>query len=145
MSSRGIIRQIIGAVVDVEFDYGELPLLYHALDVVDGPVPIVLEVQQSIGDRMVRAIALGVTDGLQRGMVAVSRGTTIEVPVGEGTLGRILNVVGDSIDNQGEVLGPRKSIHRAPPAYSELEASAHILETGIKVIDLIAPLVKGGK
>ncbi len=145
MGSQGIIRQIIGAVVDVEFPQGDLPLVNHALDVKTPTHSLVLEVQYALGDRMVRAIALGVTEGLARGTAVTSRGTTIEVPVGEGTLGRILNVLGEPIDEAGPVEGALRSIHQDPPKYSELQASAQIFETGIKVIDLIAPLVKGGK
>ncbi len=146
MSVKGSIKQIIGAVVDVEFPEGDLPLLYHALDVqTDKKEKVVLEVQSSMGDRVVRAISLGVTDGLQRDMTVISRGCPIEVPVGEGTLGRILNVVGDPIDLKGPIDGPKRSIHQDPPAYESLQASVEIFVTGIKVIDLIAPLVKGGK
>jgi F-type H+-transporting ATPase subunit beta len=145
MGSQGIIRQIIGAVVDVEFPEGDLPLVNYALDVKTETHTLVLEVQYALGDRLVRAIALGVTDGLTRGIRVTSRGTTIEVPVGEGTLGRILNVLGEPIDEAGSVEGPLRSIHQDPPKYSDLQSSAQIFETGIKVIDLIAPLVKGGK
>ena len=145
MSSTGIIRQIIGAVIDVEFPTGDLPLSKYALDVVTKTQRVVLEVQYALGNRLVRAIAMGVTDGLKRGDTVTSRGTTIEVPVGEATLGRILNVLGEPIDEAGPVDAPLRSIHQDPPKYSELQSSAQIYETGIKVIDLIAPLVKGGK
>ncbi len=145
MGSQGVIRQIIGAVVDVEFPQGELPLVNYALDVQTDTHKLVLEVQYGLGDRMVRAIALGVTDGLKRGTPVTSRGTTIEVPVGEGTLGRILNVLGEPIDESGPVEGNLRSIHQDPPKYSDLQSSAQIFVTGIKVIDLLAPLVKGGK
>jgi len=146
MGSQGIIRQIIGAIVDIEFPQGDLPLIHYALDVQTETHTLVLEVQYALGDRLVRAIALGVTDGLQRGTLVTSRGTTIEVPVGEATLGRILNVIGEPIDEAGPILNaPLRSIHQEPPKYSDLQSSAQIFETGIKVIDLIAPLVKGGK
>jgi len=142
--SKGTIVQIIGAVVDVEFDRNAVPKVYDALTV-DGK-PIMLEVQQQLGDGVVRTIALGSTDGLRRGLVVTNTNAPISVPVGEKTLGRIMDVMGNPIDQAGEI-GAEKHmpIHRKPPAYADQSSSVEILETGIKVIDLIMPIAKGGK
>jgi F-type H+-transporting ATPase subunit beta len=147
----GTIVQIIGPVLDVEFPPEHLPELYNALTVNDtkGPVPIHLtvEVQQHIGQNQVRAVAMSSTDGVTRGMEAVDTGGPISVPVGEAALGRILNVLGEPVDG-GAPIGsdvPRWPIHRPSPEFTALEPKTEILETGIKVVDLIAPFVKGGK
>lgn len=140
----GQIVQIIGAVIDVEFKGADLPNIYDAL-LVDG-VNLTLEVQQQIGDNKVRTIAMGSSDGLKRGMGVTNTGMAIEVPVGKATLGRIFDVLGNPIDNAGPVESEVKmKIHRPAPAFDELAASSELLETGVKVIDLICPFAKGGK
>ncbi len=143
--STGTIVQVIGPVVDLRFNAGELPKIYNAL-VMQEP-KLTLEVQQHLGDNCVRAIALGSTDGLKRGMQFEDTGAAIKVPVGQATLGRIMNVLGDGIDFEGADVDSedRWEIHRAAPKFDELSPAAEILETGIKVIDLIAPIAKGGK
>jgi F-type H+/Na+-transporting ATPase subunit beta len=142
--SKGKIVQIIGAVVDVEFDREEVPRVYHALIVDEGQ--IMLEVQQQLGDGVVRAIALGSTDGLKRGLEVSSTGEAITVPVGKETLGRVMDVMGNPIDEAGEIgEQERMPIHRKAPAFEEQATSNELLETGIKVIDLICPFAKGGK
>ncbi|HEX23154.1 MAG TPA: F0F1 ATP synthase subunit beta [Chromatiales bacterium] len=142
--SSGKIVQIIGAVVDVEFPRDAMPKIYEALKLSE--VDLTLEVQQQLGDGVVRAIAMGSTDGLKRGMAVDSTGSAIQVPVGQGTLGRIMDVLGRPIDNVGPVEAEKyMPIHRKPPAFDEQSASVEILETGIKVIDLIMPIAKGGK
>ncbi|MGI9345417.1 MAG: F0F1 ATP synthase subunit beta, partial [Gammaproteobacteria bacterium] len=135
--------QIIGAVIDVEFDGGAIPRIYNALETEDG---LVLEVEQQLGDRMVRCIAMGATEGMKRGIRVRDTGKPIEVPVGEATLGRIMDVLGNPIDFKGDI-GAKEhwAIHRAPPSYDEISGSQELLETGIKVIDLICPFAKGGK
>ncbi|MDR3144023.1 MAG: F0F1 ATP synthase subunit beta [Puniceicoccales bacterium] len=150
MENSGKIVQIIGAVVDVAFDIGSTPDIYNALrvehDVGGKRESIILEVQQHLGSGMVRTVAMSATDGLCRGMVAVDCGTPIEVPVGEEVLGRILNVTGTPIDGCGEVKTAKKySIHRAAPPLTDQDTGSQVLETGIKVIDLICPFLKGGK
>jgi F-type H+-transporting ATPase subunit beta len=142
--SKGKIVQVIGAVVDVEFDRDALPLVYQALTVDD--TDITLEVQQQLGDGVVRTIALGSTDGLKRGLPVTNTGAAISVPVGEKTLGRVMDVLGRPIDEAGPI-GAEKSmpIHRKPPSYEEQAGGNDILETGVKVIDLIMPIAKGGK
>ena len=140
----GTIVQIIGAVVDVEFPRDNMPKVFDALTV-DEP-GLTLEVQQQIGDGVVRAIAMGTTDGLKRGLSVTGTGVPIQVPVGVKTLGRIMNVLGDPIDEKGEIGEEiRMPIHRKAPAFDELSAAAEILETGIKVIDLVCPFAKAGK
>ena len=140
----GQIVQIIGAVIDVEFKGADLPNIYDAL-IVDGE-GLTLEVQQQIGDNKVRTIAMGSSDGLKRGMVVSNTGSAITVPVGKATLGRIFDVLGNAIDNAGPVDAEATSvIHRAAPAFDELAASQELLETGVKIIDLICPFAKGGK
>jgi F-type H+-transporting ATPase subunit beta len=142
--STGNIVQVIGAVIDVEFPRSAVPAVYDALTVADKG--LTLEVQQQLGDGIVRAIAMGTSDGVQRGMQVVNTGAPISVPVGAGTLGRVMNVLGEAIDNAGDIVHDKKMpIHRAPPAYDELSSGIDILETGIKVIDLIMPIAKGGK
>jgi len=142
--SSGKIVQIIGAVVDVEFPREALPKVYDALKVEDKN--IVLEVQQQLGDGVVRSIAMGTSDGLSRGLDVINTGSPIAVPVGKETLGRIMNVLGEPIDEQGPIGEKEKwGIHRKAPSYDEQSASNDLLETGIKVIDLICPFAKGGK
>jgi F-type H+-transporting ATPase subunit beta len=142
--SQGKIVQCIGAVVDVEFDRGSIPKVYDALTM-DGS-ELTLEVQQQLGDGVVRTIALGSSDGLRRGMVVKNTGAQIKVPVGTKTLGRIMDVLGRPIDEMGDIGAEQvMSIHRKAPAFDELSASTELLETGIKVIDLICPFAKGGK
>ncbi len=142
--STGKIVQIIGAVVDVEFPRDEVPKVYDALKIVD--TGTVMEVEQLLGDGVVRTIAMGTTDGLKRGMAVESTGSPIKVPVGTKTLGRIMNVLGEPIDEKGPIGAEEEwVIHRKAPKYIEQAASNDILETGIKVIDLICPFAKGGK
>jgi F-type H+-transporting ATPase subunit beta len=142
--SSGKIVQIIGAVVDVEFPRDGMPKVHDALKLDD--VDLTLEVQQQLGDGVVRTIAMGSSDGLKRGMSALSTGAPIQVPVGQGTLGRIMDVLGRPVDHAGEVKADKlMPIHRKPPAFDEQSASVEVLETGIKVIDLIMPIAKGGK
>jgi len=142
--SAGNIVEIIGAVVDVEFPRNSVPKVYDALKVNDAG--LTLEVQQQLGDGIVRTIAMGSTDGLRRGLTASNTGAPISVPVGAKTLGRIMNVLGDPVDEQGPI-GADSSwpIHRPAPTFAEQAAGIEILETGIKVIDLICPFNKGGK
>ena len=144
MNQEGVIVEIIGAVVDVEFPAGNIPGVYDALTVDGGD--LVLEVQQQLGDGVVRTIALGSSEGLSRGLKVAGTGEPVKVPVGEKTLGRIMDVLGRPIDDAGEV-GAQETmaIHRAPPPYVEQSQALEILETGIKVIDLIMPISKGGK
>lgn len=147
----GRVVQIIGPVLDVEFEPEHLPELYNALRIQDatGPIPInlVLEVQQHIGQNQVRAVAMSSTDGVTRGMEALDLGGPISVPVGEAPLGRILNVLGEPVDGGPPIAASveRWPIHRPAPKFTELEPKTQIFETGIKVVDLIAPFVKGGK
>ncbi|SDB36296.1 F0F1 ATP synthase subunit beta [Belnapia rosea] len=141
----GRIAQVLGAVVDVQFP-GELPAMLNALTTKNGNNTLVLEVSQHLGERTVRCIAMDSTDGLVRGQEVVDTGTGIAVPVGEGTLGRILNVIGEPIDERGPVPHEKTyTIHRAAPSFEDQATSAEILVTGIKVIDLLAPYLKGGK
>ncbi|MDW6002430.1 F0F1 ATP synthase subunit beta [Vibrio mangrovi] len=142
----GKIVQIIGAVVDVEFPQSEVPSVYDALNVVDAQGRLVLEVQQQLGGGVVRAIVMGSSDGLRRGMTVENTGAPISVPVGTKTLGRIMNVLGDAIDERGEIgAEDTYSIHREAPSYEEQSNATELLETGVKVIDLICPFAKGGK
>ena len=145
--SIGIVAQVIGPVLDIKFNDGELPQLLSAIEVDNGSdKKLVVEVAQHIGDDVVRCIAMSSTDGLTRGAKAVDTGSSITVPVGEKCLGRIFNLLGDPVDNQPAPQDvERWAIHRDAPAYDEQETSAEILETGIKVVDLIAPYAKGGK
>ncbi|HQT29657.1 MAG TPA: F0F1 ATP synthase subunit beta [Thiobacillus sp.] len=142
--SNGKIVQIIGAVVDVEFSRESMPGVFEALKM--QTPELTLEVQQQLGDGVVRAIAMGSTDGLRRGMEVMATGNPIMVPVGQATLGRIMNVLGTPIDEAGPVNADKlMPIHRKPPAYADQATAVEILETGIKVIDLIMPIAKGGK
>ena len=142
--SQGKVVQIIGAVVDVEFPRESVPKVYDALKI-EG-MPITLEVQQQLGDGVVRTIALGSTDGLKRGLVVNNTGDGIKVPVGKATLGRIMDVLGNPIDEAGPINAQDQwVIHRAAPSYDEQAAANELLETGIKVIDLVCPFAKGGK
>lgn len=142
--SSGKIVQIIGAVVDVEFPRDSLPKIYDALTVEEAG--LTLEVQQQLGDGVVRAIAMGVTDGLKRDAAVSNTGESIQVPVGQKTLGRIMDVLGNPIDEKGPIgEDVRMSIHRKAPSFDELSASNELLESGIKVIDLVCPFAKGGK
>ena len=143
----GRVVQIIGPVLDVQFEEGHLPEIYYALTVKrDNGEIVVAEVQQHLGNNWVRAVAMSSTDGLRRGMQAVNTGESITVPVGEKTLGRVFNVVGEPIDGKGPVTGARRDpIHRAPPSFADQSTQAEIFETGMKVVDLICPFLKGGK
>ena len=142
--SQGKIVQIIGAVVDVEFPRGAIPKVYDALKMQNPE--LTFEVQQQLGDGVVRTIAMGSTDGLRRGMDVLNTGNPIQVPVGQKTLGRIMDVLGNPVDEAGPIgAEAHASIHRKAPEFSEQAASVEILETGIKVIDLVMPIAKGGK
>src|SRR5436190_8269872 len=141
---QGKIVQCIGAVVDVEFPRNAMPRVYDALKM-EGSA-LTLEVEQQLGDGVVRTIALGSSDGLRRGMKVHNTGAPISVPVGPGTLGRVMDVLGRPIDERGPVkTDERRSIHAAAPKFDELSPSVELLETGIKVVDLICPFAKGGK
>ena len=142
----GKIVQIVGAVVDIKFDKNNLPNLLHAIEIDNNGTKVVVEVAQHIGDDIVRCISMSSTDGLVRGMDAVNTGKTISVPVGKETLSRMFNLLGEPVDNKPAPETKEKwEIHRNPPSYEEQAASNEVLETGIKVIDLIAPYLKGGK
>ncbi|MCL2678638.1 MAG: F0F1 ATP synthase subunit beta, partial [Clostridiales bacterium] len=151
----GKIREIIGPVVDVEFAEGQLPDIYNAVTVKsadqeeglrEGGINITMEAMQHLGNNAVRCVALSSTDGLKRGMLATDIGSPIVVPVGRGTLGRMMSVIGEPIDEGGPIVTEQKlPIHRPAPLLEELEPSTEILETGIKVVDLLAPYTKGGK
>ena len=142
--SKGTVIQIIGAVIDVEFPKEDLPKIYDALKVDE--TGLVLEVQQQLGDGIVRTIAMGPSEGLKRGVSITNTGESISVPVGEGTLGRIMNVLGEPIDEKGKIKSDEKMpIHRKAPSFEDQADSSELLETGIKVIDLICPFAKGGK
>jgi F-type H+-transporting ATPase subunit beta len=142
--SQGKIVQIIGAVIDVEFPRASMPKVYDALKLVD--TDLTLEVQQQLGDGIVRTIAMGSSDGLKRGMAVNNTGAAITVPVGVATLGRIMDVLGNPVDDAGPVNAEdHRQIHQAAPKFDELSNSAELLETGIKVIDLLCPFAKGGK
>ncbi|HEX2694260.1 MAG TPA: F0F1 ATP synthase subunit beta, partial [Acidobacteriota bacterium] len=148
----GKVVQVIGPVVDVLFQECELPTIYTAIRITSEgfdaamPIDIVVEVEQHIGEDKVRCVSMHPTDGLSRGMKAVSLGVPIEVPVGEATLGRILNVIGEPVDGMGPVVTDKKySIHRVPPPLEDQSTRLEVFETGIKVIDLIQPFLKGGK
>lgn len=144
MTMTGTITAIIGAVVDVEFSRKAVPKIYDALQVIDNQ--LTLEVQQQLGDGVVRTIAMGTTEGLKRGITVVNTGRPIEVPVGKKTLGRIMNVLGDPIDDSGPINAKdRFPIHRSAPSFIEQSSTTELLETGIKVIDLLCPFAKGGK
>ncbi len=145
-NNKGKVAQVMGPVVDVRFEEGGLPSIYNALTIPIGERTLTVEVAQHIGDNTVRCIAMASTDGLQRGVEVTDTGGPITVPVGDKTIGRIFNVLGDVVDNKPAPEGcERMNIHRAAPDYDELSTSTEILETGIKVIDLICPYSKGGK
>src|SRR5208337_5041039 len=150
-TSQGNISKVLGNVVDVQFSAGGLPPIFTALRLTnpgidDKPGNLILEVAQHLGENTVRCIAMDTTDGLVRGMDAANSGAPISVPVGPGTLGRIMNVTGDPIDERGAIQGKSlMPIHRDAPAFADQAVEAEILETGIKVIDLICPFARGGK
>ncbi len=144
--SKGTVIQVMGPVLDIRFADGQLPQLLSAIEIPNGDNTIVAEVAQHIGDNVVRCIAMSSTDGLQRGVEATDTGASITVPVGEECLGRVFNLLGQPIDNKPPVEGSERwEIHRSAPAYDEQQAATEILETGIKVVDLICPYAKGGK
>lgn len=143
--SVGKIVQVIGPVLDIKFDANSLPNILDAVEIFNGDTRIVAEIAQHVGDTTVRAIAMSSTDGLVRGMDCTALGQPISVPVGEKTLGRLINVLGETIDEKDQIEGEKWSIHREAPSFEEQETSTEIFETGIKVVDLIAPYSKGGK
>jgi F-type H+-transporting ATPase subunit beta len=143
---KGRVVQVIGTVVDIEFPSEELPAIYNAVEIPRDGEKLVLEVQHHIGNNWVRCLSMAPTEGLQRGMEAIDTGAPIAVPVGQATLGRLFNVLGEPLDGLGEVKAEQSwPIHRLPPAFDEQETSTQMLETGLKVIDLITPFTKGGK
>ena len=142
----GTVTQVIGPVLDIRFPDNQLPALLNAIEVPVGDKTVIAEVAQHIGDNVVRCVAMGATDGLQRGTEAIDTGAAISVPVGEDCLGRVFNLLGDPIDGGEKINATEKwPIHRPAPAYDEQKPATEILETGIKVIDLICPYAKGGK
>jgi F-type H+-transporting ATPase subunit beta len=149
--STGKVIQVIGPVVDIEFPPEQLPAIYNAVKIADTStdveVSLIVEVMQHLGDNLVRCVAMSSTDGLTRGMQAVDTGAPIKIPVGKGTLGRVFNVLGNTVDNNPEKVEVEDywPIHRPAPSFEEQETSTQILETGIKVVDLIAPYSRGGK
>jgi len=145
-TTKGSVTQIIGPVLDIEFPSGQLPKVFNALQV-QGPEQIITcEVQQLLGDNRVRAVAMSSTDGLQRGIEVIDTGAPITVPVGIPTLGRIFNVLGEPVDNLGSISSTDSlPIHRSAPSFTQLETKPSIFETGIKVVDLLAPYRRGGK
>ena len=149
--NQGKIVQCIGAVVDIEFPRDQMPKVYEALQLADAgsstaEAGLTFEVEQQLGDGVVRTIAMGSSDGLRRGMAVNTTGKGISVPVGTGTLGRIMDVLGRPIDDAGEIkCDERRAIHQKAPKFDELSPSVDLLETGIKVIDLVCPFAKGGK
>ena len=145
-NNKGTVIQVMGPVLDIRFADGALPQLLSAIEVQNGENCITAEVAQHIGDNVVRCIAMSSTDGLQRGVEAVDTGMPITVPVGENCLGRVFNLLGQPIDNGAPVESEERwPIHRPAPAYEEQQPATEILETGIKVVDLICPYAKGGK
>merc|ERR1712232_936925 len=145
--NKGYVTQIIGPVLDIEFSEGNLPPIYSAIEItLEDNTSTIVEVQQLLGDNKVRAVSMRSTDGLKRGVEAIDLGTPISVPVGTPTLGRIFNVIGEPVDEQGDVsYDETLPIHRDAPAFTELETKPSIFETGIKVVDLLAPYRRGGK
>src|SRR5262249_17177814 len=146
----GTVAQVIGSTFDAEFGDDHLPEIYNALKVEAEykgvPIHLTGEVQQHLGGNRVRCVALGSTDGLSRGMKVTDTGAPVQVPVGKETLGRVFNLLGDPIDGRGPVQASEfRPIHRDPPGFNELSPKTEIFETGIKVIDLLTPLVRGGK
>ena len=146
VKNKGTVSQIMGPVLDIRFPDGQLPQLLNAIEIPHGDNVVVAEVAQHIGDNVVRCVAMSSTDGLQRGMEAIDTGAAISVPVGEECLGRVFNLLGQTIDEGAQVENAERwPIHRSAPAYDEQEPATEILETGIKVVDLICPYAKGGK
>jgi len=145
--AKGTIAQVIGTVVDIEFPPEELPALFNAVEIsLEDGNKLILEVEQHIGNNWVRCLALSPTDGLERGVEVIDTGAPLSVPVGPATLGRLFNTMGQPLDGKGEVKADEKwSIHRTPPSFEEQETSTQMLETGLKVIDLITPFTRGGK
>ena len=145
--NKGYVTQIIGPVLDIAFPDGNLPPIYSAAEIkLDDGSSTIVEVQQLLGDNKVRAVSMRSTDGLKRGVEAIDLGSPINVPVGTPTLGRIFNVIGEPVDEQGDVVMEETlPIHRDAPAFTELETKPSIFETGIKVVDLLAPYRRGGK
>ena len=149
--AKGKVVQVIGPVVDIEFPAGELPDILNAVTIQgkagEVEIDLVVEVMQHLGDSVTRCIAMSSTDGLTRGMEAVDTGAPIKVPVGDACLGRVFNVLGQTVDHNPEPVGNTESwpIHRPAPKFDEQETATQILETGIKVVDLIAPYSRGGK
>lgn len=144
-NTKGKISQIVGVVVDVDFEAGKLPAIYNALQISSTDDGVMLEVAQHLSETSVRTIALGSTDGLQRGNSVIDTGSPISVPIGKETLGRMINVIGKPIDGKKDNFTKHAPIHKLPPSLSEQSSKTEILETGIKVIDLICPITKGGK
>ena len=144
--AKGKVVQVIGTVVDMEFPKDQLPAINNGIVIPMGENKVIVEVQAHIGNNWVRGVSLTATDGLARGAEAVDMGTPISVPVGRGTLGRLFNVFGEAIDGRGEVKADEKwPIHRLPPPLTEQETVPQMLETGLKVMDLITPFTRGGK
>jgi F-type H+-transporting ATPase subunit beta len=144
--AKGKVAQVIGTVVDIEYPPDELPALFNAIEIPTDGSKIVLEAQEHIGNNWVRCLALSPTDGLARGAEAIDTGAALTVPVGRATLGRLFNVMGEPLDNLGPVKAKERwQIHRSPPSFQDQETTTQILETGLKVIDLITPFTKGGK
>ena len=144
--AKGKVTQVIGTVVDIEFPPDELPALYNAIEIPIDSGKVVLEVQEHTGNNWVRCLSLSPTDGLERGAEAIDTGAALTVPVGKATLGRLFNVMGEPLDNLGPVEAEERwVIHRPPPSFQEQETTTQMLETGLKVIDLITPFTKGGK
>ncbi|HOK41172.1 MAG TPA: F0F1 ATP synthase subunit beta [bacterium] len=145
--NKGKVKQIIGVVVDIEFESGNLPKIYNAVKIEDREknINLILEVEQHLGANLVKCVALGSTDGLMRGMEAIDLGQPVSVPVGKKALGRLINVLGEPIDKLGPIDAERWPIHRKPPSFEEQSTEAQMFETGLKVIDLLAPYPKGGK
>lgn len=143
LMQKGIIKKIIGVVIDVEFSGGYVPAIYDALEVQGAPTKLILEVQQQLGDGVVRCIAMNPVDGVKRGLEVTATEAPIQVPVGPEVLGRMFNVLGDPIDEiAAPKTGTKLPIHRKAPAFSELSTQTEVFETGIKVVDLIAPMLK---
>jgi len=141
--AKGKVAQVIGTVVDIEFPPDELPALFNAVEIQMGKGKIVLEVQDHLGNNWVRCLSLAPTDGLERGAVATDTGAALKVPVGRATLGRLFDVMGNPLDKLGEVKTTEKwPIHRSPPSFEEQETSTQVLETGLKVVDLIVPFTR---
>ncbi|MFQ5473560.1 MAG: F0F1 ATP synthase subunit beta, partial [Dehalococcoidia bacterium] len=145
--TKGKVVQVIGTVVDVEFPPDDLPEIYDAVEIDSGGEnKLVAEVEQHLGNNWVRCLAMDTTDGLRRGAEAEDTGAPIQVPVGEPTLGRMFNVLGDPIDGREEAKSDEHwPIHRTPPTFEERETTPQVLETGVKVLDLVSPFTKGGK